>query len=130
MDECSVRVPLMTWGNGGRMARVGEAWKARRAMGVRWASSWRDSRAGRNEVAIVCVCEVNGILLLLRVSSSCMAWKRESGVTLESDVIGSEALRARLPRQCGRKWNECRETASLSRAEICASRGQMRSQLY
>ena len=51
-----VLVPLMTWGNGGRMARVGEAWKARRAMGVRWASSWRDSRAGRNEVAIVCVC--------------------------------------------------------------------------
>lgn len=39
------------------MARVGEAWKARRAMGVRWASSWRDSRAGRNEVAIVCEVE-------------------------------------------------------------------------
>jgi hypothetical protein len=44
------------------MARVGEAWKARRAMGVRWASSWRDSRAGRNEVAIVCVCEVDDML--------------------------------------------------------------------
>lgn len=48
-------VPLMTWGKGGRMARVGEAWKERRAMGVRWASNWRDSRAGRNEVAIVYV---------------------------------------------------------------------------
>lgn len=35
------------------MARVGEAWKERRAMGERWASSWRDSRAGRKEVAIV-----------------------------------------------------------------------------
>ena len=45
----------MTWGKGGRIARVGEAWKERRAMDWRWASSWRESRAGRNEVAIVYV---------------------------------------------------------------------------
>jgi hypothetical protein len=56
------------------MARVGEAWKARRAMGVRWASSWRDSRAGRNEVAMLCVCEVDG-MLLLQVSRCCMGFK-------------------------------------------------------
>lgn len=84
-----VLVPLMTWGNGGRMARVGEAWKARRAMGVRWASSWRDSRAGRNEVAIVC--EVDGILLRVSVPVWLRRQARERGVpssTFQRDVIG------------------------------------------
>jgi hypothetical protein len=62
------------------MARVGEAWKARRAMGVRWASSWRDSRAGRNEVAIVCVYEVDGILLAAKYRDGMALQDRKPGV--------------------------------------------------